>query len=233
MHDKERKAFISESHGVKMKSFAVIGLGRFGSSLALKLSELGAEVLAVDSRMSVVEEISEHVTQSVCGDFTDERVLRSLEIGSFDCAIVCISENIESSILITSLLKSQGVRYVVAKAKSELHAKVLRQIGADNVVFPEKDFGIKLAQNLCSSNILDFIELSDKFSIMEMKMPSAWVGKTLIELDVRKKYRINIVAVKDPESGFIDVSPNPSAPLEQGRILVVIGATEDIKKISK
>lgn len=216
-----------------MKSFAVIGLGRFGSSLAIKLSELGAEVLAVDDNMSVVEDISEKVTHAVSGDCTDEKVLRSLGIGNFDCAIVAMSENIESSILITSLLKSQGVPYVVSKAKSEIHAKVLRQIGADNVVFPEKDFGIKLAQSLRSSNILDFIELSDKYAIMEIKMPSSWVGKTLIELDVRKKYGINIVAVKDPDSGFIDVSPNPSVPFDSGRLLVVIGANEDIKKLTK
>ncbi|MBE6897204.1 MAG: TrkA family potassium uptake protein [Ruminococcaceae bacterium] len=216
-----------------MKTFAVIGLGRFGSSLAVKLSELGAEVLAVDGNMSIVEDISEKVTHAVAGDCTDEKVLRSLGIGNFDCAIVAMSENIEASILITSLLKTHGVPYVVAKAKSELHARVLRQIGADSVVFPEKEFGIKLAQNLSSSNILDFIELSDKYSIMEIKMPSAWVGKTLIELDVRRKYHINIVAVKDPGSDFIDVSPNPSVPLEANRFLVVIGANEDIKKISK
>jgi len=216
-----------------MKSFAVIGLGRFGSSVARRLCELGGEVLAIDDRLHAVENISDYVTQAVSGDCTDERVLSSLGIGNFDCAIVCISENIEASILITSLLKSQGVKYVVAKAKSELHAKVLRQIGADNVVFPEKDFGVKFAQNLRSSNILDFIELSDKYAIMEIKMPSSWVGKTLIELDVRKKFGINIVAVKDPDSGFIDVSPNPAAPLAEGRLLVVIGSNEDINKLTK
>ena len=216
-----------------MKTFAVIGLGRFGSSLAVKLSELGAEVLAVDGNMSIVEDISEKVTHAVAGDCTDEKVLRSLGIGNFDCAIVAMSENIEASILITSLLKTHGVPYVVSKAKSELHARVLRQIGADSVVFPEKEFGIKLAQNLRSSNILDFIELSDKYAIMEIKMPSSWVGKTLIELDVRKKFGINIVAVKDPESGFIDVSPNPAAPLAEGRLLVVIGSNEDINKLMK
>ncbi|MBQ1861975.1 MAG: TrkA family potassium uptake protein [Clostridia bacterium] len=216
-----------------MKSFAVIGLGRFGKSLAIKLSQLGAEVLAIDKNMSVVEDISEYVTQSVSGDCTDEKVLRSLGVRNFDCAVVAISENIEASIMITSALKTLEVKYVVAKAKSALHAKVLRQIGADRVVFPEADFGEKLAQGLLSANVLDFIELSDKYSIMEIKMPSEWSGKTLAELDVRKKYGINVVAVKDPETGFIDISPNPTSPLEKDRLLVVIGSDSDIKKLTK
>ena len=216
-----------------MKTFAVIGLGRFGTSLARKLSELGGEVLAVDKNMSIVENNSEYVTQAVMGDCTDERTLLSLGIKSVDCAVVAISENIEASIMITSLLKSIGVSYIVSKAKSEIHAKVLRQIGADSVVFPEADFGEKLAQSLRSSNILDFLELSDKYAIMEIKMPAEWAGKTLSELDVRKKYGINIVAVKEPGSGFIDVSPNPTVPLPEGRLLVVIGANDDIKKLTK
>ena len=218
--------------GLIMKSFAVIGLGRFGRSLAEKLGELGADVLAVDKNMAVVEDIGDFVTQAATGDCTDEKVLRTLGIKDFDCAVVAISENIEASIMITSALKSLGVGYIVSKAKSSLHAKVLRQIGADRVVFPEADFGEKLAQGLLSANILDFIELSDKYAIMEIKMPESWAGKTLAELDIRKKYGINVVAVKEPETGFIDVSPNPAKPLEKDRLLVVIGANDDIKKLS-
>ncbi len=216
-----------------MKSFAVIGLGRFGSSLARKLSELGGEVLAVDKNMTIVEGISDDVTQAVAGDCTDEKTLRALGIRNVDCAVVAIAENIEASIMITSLLKSIGVSYVVAKAKSKIHAKVLRQVGADKVVFPEADIGEKLAQSLLSSSILDFIELSDKYAIMEIKMPEDWAGKTLAELDIRKKFGVNIVALKDPSTGFIDVSPNPSSPLQVGRLLVVIGANDDIKKLAK
>ena len=216
-----------------MKSFAVIGLGRFGRSLAKKLGALGAEVLAIDKNMALVEDISDFVTQSAAGDCTDEKVLRTLGVKNCDCAVVAISENIESSIMITSVLKSLGVKYVVAKAKSSLHAKVLGQIGADRVVFPEADFGKKLAQGLVSSNVLDFIPLSDKYAIMEIKMPEDWADKTLAELDIRKKYGINIVAVKDPDSGYIDVFPNPAKPLEKDRLLVVIGSDGDIKKLTK
>jgi trk system potassium uptake protein TrkA len=216
-----------------MKSFAVIGLGRFGRSLAKKLADLGAEVLAIDKNITLVEDIGDQVTQAASGDCTDEKVLRALGVRNCDCAVVAISENIEASIMITSVLKSLGVRYIVSKAKSALHAKVLKQIGADRVVFPEAEFGEKLAQGLLSANILDFIELSDKYSIMEIKMPSDWAGKTLAELAVRKKYGINIVAVKDPGSGYIDVSPNPAEPLVKDRLLIVIGADSDIKKLTE
>ncbi len=216
-----------------MKSFAVIGLGRFGSSLAKKLGALGAEVLAIDKNMAIVEDMSDYVTQAAAGDCTDEKVLRALGVKNCDCAVVAISENIEASIMITSALKSLGVATVVAKAKSALHAKVLGQIGADRVVFPEADFGEKLAQGLVSSNVLDFIPLSDKYAIMEIKMPEEWADKTLTELDIRKKYGINVVAVKDADSGYIDVFPNPTKPLEKGRLLVVIGSDADIKKLTK
>ena len=216
-----------------MNSFAVIGLGRFGSNLAKHLTELGGEVLAVDEDMEIVDAISDSVSQAVCGDCTDERVLRSLGIENFDCVIVSMANNIESSILITSLVKSMGVGHVVAKSSSNLHGRVLRQVGADTVVFPERDMAEKVAQNLRVSNILDFIELSDEYAIAEIKLPESWVGKSLIELDVRRKYGINVVAVKNIKTDIIQVTLNPNTPFKEDDVIVVIGSNDDVQKLTK
>ena len=162
-----------------MKSFAVIGLGRFGNSLAKRLSSLGNEVLAIDNDMEHVQGVADFVTQAVAADALDESSLKSLGITEFDCVLVTISENVEASILITSMLKELGVKYVVSKAVTDLHAKVLRQVGADKVVFPDKDMAEKLAQNLTASSILDYIDLSDKYSIVEVETPKSWYGKSL------------------------------------------------------
>lgn len=212
-----------------MKQFAVLGLGRFGSSLAKTLYDLGHEVLAVDEREEAVQEISELVTHAVQADATDESALRSLGLRNFDVVIVSIGADIQSSILVTLIVKELGVKYVVAKAQSELHAKVLYKIGADRVVLPERDMGLRLAHNLVSSNVLDFIELSSDYSIVEVAALNEWQGKTLKDLNFRRKYGLNVIAIK--HNGEMNVSPRAEDIIEENDVLVVIGENEGITRL--
>lgn len=214
-----------------LKQFVVLGLGRFGSSLARTLFGLGHDVLAVDEREEAVQEISESVTHAVQADATDESILRSLGLRNFDVAIVAIGSNIQSSILISMIVKELGVKHVVAKAQSELHAKLLYKIGVDRVVFPERDMGIRLAHNLVSSNVLDFIELSSDYSIVEMAALDEWQGKTLKDLDFRRKYGLNVIAIK--RNGEMNVSPRAEEKIEENDVLVVIGDNERITRLEK
>lgn len=216
-----------------MKSFAVIGLGRFGRSLALRLASLGNEVLAIDYDMENVQAVADSVTHAVQTDALDESALKALGITEFDCILVTISEKVESSILITSMLKGLGVKYVVSKAVTELHAKVLKQVGADKVVFPDKDMAEKLAQNLTATSILDYIDLSDKYSIVEVEAPKTFFGKSLKQLNIRAVYGVNVVAIKKRYSDDINVSPLPDYVFVENDILVVIGTNEDINKLVK
>ncbi|SHE91437.1 MULTISPECIES: potassium channel family protein [Caloramator] len=214
---------------MKSKQFVVIGLGRFGSSIAKTLYSLGHEVLAIDIDEEVVQDISDHVTHAVQADATDEATLKSLGIRNFDIAVITIGSDVQSSVLVTLLVKELGVKYVIAKAQNELHAKVLYKIGADRVVFPERDMGIRVAHNLCSSNILDYIELSPDYSIMEVTALEEWEDKTLKELNLRTRYGINIMAIK--RGNDINISPAAEDTIKKGDILVVIGGTDDIKNI--
>lgn len=216
-----------------MESFVVIGLGRFGSVLAKSLHSMGNEVLAIDENPRLVQDISEYVTQAVTGDCRDENVLHAVDIKTFDCAVVAMSGNIEASVIITRLLKIAGVKYIVAKASSDLHADILSKVGADKIVFPERDMGIKMAQNLSSASVLDFIELSDKFSIVEVQIPQKWIGKSLRQLNVRADYGINVVAIKNSAKNLITVTIDPDKPFEATDILVVIGSNEDVTRIVK
>jgi trk system potassium uptake protein len=213
------------------KQFVVIGLGRFGTSIAKTLYSLGNEVLAIDPDEEIVQEISDSVTHAVQADGTDESALRSLGIRNFDVAVVTIGADVQSSVMVTLLVKELGVKYVVAKAVNELHAKLLYKIGADRVVFPERDMGIRVAHNLCSSNILDYIELSPDYSIMEVTAIEEWQGKTLKELNMRSKYGINVMAVK--RDNDINISPKADDVIRSGDVLVVIGGTEDLMVIEK
>lgn len=214
-----------------MKSFVIIGIGRFGSNLAKTLTELGHEVLAIDEDIKRIQEISNYVTNAVVCDYRDENALKSLGVKNFDCAVVAISNDIEANIFLTLMLKDIGVPYVVSKAVTDLHARVLKQVGADKVVFPEKDMGMKVAQSLTATNILDFIELSDEYTIVETKTPAKWVGKSLKLLELRTKYGINVVAIKNLINDYIDISPNPDYLFKEDDVLVIIGSNEDISKI--
>lgn len=208
------------------KQFVVIGLGRFGESVAKTLYSLGHDVLAIDMDEDAVQEISDYVTHAVQMDATDESALKTLGLRNFDVAVVTIGANIQASVMVTLLVKELGVKYIIAKGQSDLHAKVLYKIGADRVVSPEKDMGVRVAHNLVSASILDFIELSPDYSIMELRVLNEWSGKTLNELKLRSKYGINIMAVKKGEN--INIAPQADDILDKDDIIVAIGSANDL-----
>ncbi|AAM23498.1 trk system potassium uptake protein TrkA [Caldanaerobacter subterraneus subsp. tengcongensis MB4] len=212
-----------------MKQFVVIGLGSFGISLAKTLYEMGNDVLVIDKDEELVQSMAGLVTHAVRADATDENVLKSLGVKNFDVAIVAIGKNMESSIMITMLVKEMGVKYVIAKAHNELHARVLYKVGADRVVMPEKDMGIRVARNIFSSNLLDLIEFSKDYSIAEILPIEEWFHKTLKEIRMRERYGLNVIAAKKMNNEII-VSPGPDYVVDEGDILAVCGKNIDIKK---
>ncbi|MBM7615929.1 potassium channel family protein [Alkaliphilus hydrothermalis] len=214
-----------------MKQFIVVGCGRFGSSVAKTLYKMGHDVLAIDGNEETVQNISDEVTHAVQADATDEHALRSLGIWNFDVAVITIGSDIQASIMATLIVKEMGVKFVVAKAQNELHAKVLYRIGADRVVFPERDMGIRVAHNLVSNNILDYIELAPDYSIMEITALDEWIDNTLIEANIRSKYGINVMAIK--HGNEINVSPTAKDVIHKGDVLVVIGHNNDLKKLER
>lgn len=209
----------------------VIGLGHFGYSVAETLFKLGNDVLAIDSSEEIVQSISDKVTHAVQADATDENTLRSLGIRNFDVAIIGMGSDMQSSMLITLLVKELGVPYVVVKSTNQLCAKVLYKIGADRVVYPERDMGIRVARNLASSNILDYIELSPDYSMAEITAEEDWCSRSLRELDLRARYGINIVAIKRGED--IKISPNADDKILPGDVLAVIGTYSDLNRMGK
>ena len=214
-----------------MKTFVVIGLGRFGTAVATELCELGHEVLAIDASEEGVQQVADRVTHAVAGDARDPAVLRALGVRNYDCAIVAVGDDVGNSALITLNLKEIGVKRVICKAQSHVHRKVLEKIGADRVVFPEHEMGVKLAQGLSSSNVLNFIELSEDFGIVETTVPRDWLGKNLIELNVRARYKVNIIAVRKKGQEEFNVTPGPSTIMEAGDAVVALGRTEDVNRL--
>ena len=212
-----------------MKQFAVIGLGRFGSSLARALADSGNDVLAVDMLEERIRPLANVLTHVVQADATDEEVLRSLGIRNFDCCIVTISSNLQSSILVTLMVKELGVPLVVAKARDDQHGKVLQRIGADRIVFPERDMGVRLAHNLISGNIRDHIELSPDNSIAEIIARDKLVGKNLRQLDLRSRFGLNVLAIK--HGNRISITPRAEDTIAEGDILVVIGPNDGIRRL--
>lgn len=211
------------------KQFAVLGVGSFGESVAVELQNLGCEVIAVDNDMERIEEIADSVSYAMRADFGEPEVIRSLGARNLDGVIVAVAENMESSIMATLVSKEIGVPYVMAKAKTDLHATVLRKIGADAVIFPEVDMGKRIAKTLASANFADWLSLSPDYSIVEIKIPEKWVGKSLIELDVRRVHAVNVVAIKTGDD--VEVNPDPARKLEEGMIMVLVGANEALEKI--
>lgn len=206
-----------------MKSYIVIGLGRFGSEVSRKLCEFGCEVLAMDTNSELVQQFSNEVTHAVVGDARDKEVLRALGAREFDCAIVAIGDSLADSVLATMNLKELGVPYVVCKAHDETHRQVLKKLGADRVMIPEQENASRLARSLSSPNVLDYIELSEDYGIIEVPAPDRWLEKSLQELNVRAKLGVNILAVK--RAGGITVSPAAQFRISVGDILVVLGDT--------
>lgn len=212
-----------------MKSFAVIGLGRFGTSVATTFMNLGQEVLAIDVDQERVDYIAETVTQAAKLDALDENSLKSLGIRNFDVVVVAIGKDIQASILVTVILKEMGVKKVVAKAQTELHGKVLERVGADKVVYPEWEMGVKVAKALVSKNILEQIDISPEYSLMEMQVPLIFINKTLEESAARNKYGISILAIR--RGNDIIISPGAAQVMLEGDILVVIGKYENCKNL--
>lgn len=215
----------------KRKSFLVIGLGRFGTSLATALMEAGQEVLGVDVDPVVVQRLSSHLTHVVTLDSANEEALASLGIGNFDATIVATSSNFEASILLTLMLNRLGARYVLAKADTEQQADVLKRVGADRVVQPARDAGLRLAHQLISPNVLDYLSMRPGLSVAEVHAPEFMAGKTLAELDVRRRYRITILLIKNGNRFLI--SPDPDDRINRGDRLVVVGRDEDIARLQE
>jgi trk system potassium uptake protein len=216
---------------IMKKSYAVIGLGRFGGSICRTLTDEGMEVLAIDVNEERVNEYAMIASHAVVGDTTDENVLKSLGIRNFDHVIVAIGDNIQSSILTTLILKELGVARITVKAQNDYHEKVLRKIGADHVVHPERDMGKRIATNMASSNVVDYLQLSDEHSIVEIVANGKLSGHTIIDLDIRKKYGLNIVAIKRGEE--IIVSPQAKETIYLNDVLIVIGNDTDIDRFEK
>lgn len=213
------------------KQFVVLGLGSFGASVAVTLQKLGCDVVAVDQDMELVTEIAEKVTYAIQADIENPRLLESLGSKNFDGMVIGSSENLEGSILATLAAREMGIPYILCKAHDERHARVLRKIGADAVVFPEEEMGRKIAKNLVSANLADWIELSPDYSIVETAIPKRWIGKTLKELDVRRTYEVNVVGLKEEEEGRVEITPDPDMPLKEGMILMLIGANKALERI--
>lgn len=213
----------------RKKQFLVLGLGRFGSSVARHLSEMGHEVLAVDTDQESVDDVAPYVTQAVVADATDEEVLASFEPSSFDAAIVSIGSNVANSTLVSLLCKEAGVKLVVAKASDELHAKVLRKIGVDRVIFPERDMGIRLAKSLVIPGVHELMDIGGDYQIAEIALPASWSGKTLAQLNVRRVYNLSVLAVT--RAGKMIASPGADTALMAGDTLLVLGKQEDIDEL--
>lgn len=216
-----------------MKTFAVIGLGRFGMAAVSRLFEMGCEVLAIDRNMELVNMVADRSTRAICGDAKEESVLRAAGIRNYDCVIVAIGDDITDSVLITLMLKEMGIGKVVCKARDNQHKKVLDKIGADMVVIPEQDAGIKTVVGLVSNNLMDIIDLSDEYSICDSPIPNGWIGKSIGKLSVRKKYGVNIVAVKNSiDKRDVNIAPEPDYIFKETDIVVLVGKTSVINALN-
>ena len=213
------------------KNIIVLGLGRFGYAVATRLAQKGAYVTAVDSSYKTVEKIASLVSSSVQADITEELALKSLGINNYDAAIIATGSDLEASIEATLICKDSGINQVIAKASSESHARILEKIGADYIVFPEADTAERLARSLVGPNLLEVIEFSDEFSIIEVKAHKSWLGKNLIDLDFRNEYQMNVVAFERDGQMIIDF--DPSLEIEENDILVLIGTSENAKELEK
>ncbi|MDW7657750.1 MAG: TrkA family potassium uptake protein [Bacillota bacterium] len=212
-----------------MKSFVVLGLGRFGKTILSNLYEMGHDVLGVDEDERLVQEYSNHATQTIQANITNDDFLRSIEIQNFDAVVVAVGNNMPVSIMATVLLKELGAKYIVVKAQEDLQEKILYRIGADKVILPERDIGIKVARNLADDNRFDMIEIFADHSIINISPPKSWQGKTLGELAVRAKYGVNIIAVKDADSSY--EIPTASTTVNKESILTIMGANSALRRI--
>lgn len=216
----------------KSRSFAIIGLDRFGQTLATNLARTGHQVLVIDPDDNLVTALSDIVTNAVVGDPTNDAVLRAAGVHEYDCAVIATASRLSDSVLTTINLKDLGVGQIVARAASDQHGRVLEKLGVDMVVFPERDMGEKLVGILDRNNVLEYIEFSDRHSIVEIPVPENWIGKSIAQLDIRREYNVTVLAVNNPEGGM-DITPDPSKPFSSGETIALLGENEAIDKITK
>ncbi len=211
------------------KTYAVFGLGRYGRAVAEELVKNGAEVIAVDSNEELVNEAAQTIPVCKCADVTDPEVIDRLDIADVDVVIIAMANSLEATVMAITLCKEAGVKTVIAKCVEEMHGKIFQRVGADRVVFPEKEAGTRLGKNLLSSGFVDIVELSKDVSMVELEIKPHWLGKNLIELNLRKKYAINVVAILKGEE--VVTSIDPETPLENGMKLIVIADTNKLEKL--
>ena len=211
------------------KTYAVFGLGRYGIAVARELVHNGVEVIAVDMDERIVNAAADELPICKCADITDPEVIRQLGISNVDVVIIAMANNLEASVMAVTLCKEIGVKTVIAKSANEMHQMILNRVGADKVVFPENESGIRLAKNLLSSGFVDMVSLAKYVSMIELDVKPEWVGKNLIELNLRKKYSINVVAIRKGEAVSVDIDPH--APLQADDKLIVIANTEKLAKL--
>lgn len=214
-----------------MKSYVVVGLGRFGAEVARQLCALGCEVLAMDLSAELVQQIAPDVTHAVVGDGQDKEVLKALGVRDMDCAIVAIGDDLAASVLVTMNMKELGVPSVVCKAYDDTHRRVLNKLGADRVVIPEKEYAFRLARSLSSLNVLDYIELSEDYGIVEVPAPKSWWEKSLKDLNIRAKLGVNILAIR--RDGKINVSPGAEYRFMQGDVVVILGDSKALETVQR
>lgn len=225
------------------RQFAVIGLGRFGYSVAETLIKKGYEVLAIDTNEDQIEAVSDFATYAVQCDATDERALKAVSIQNVDVAVVSIGENIEASILIVMTLKELGVKEIIAKAVTPLHGKILTNMGVTEVIYPERDAAVRLAHRLIAPNVLEYLELAQGYSIEEIEVPGQFVGKPMKEASIRTSYGINVIAIKRRVTKLVrgewksveemNVNPDAEDILQKGDVMVIVGKEEDLDRLSK
>lgn len=211
------------------KSYAVFGLGRYGIAVATELADNGAEVIAVDCDERIVNAAAAELPICKCADITDPEVIRQLGISNVDVVIIAMANNLEASVMAVTLCKEIGVKTVIAKCANEMHQKILSRVGADKVVFPENESGIRLAKNLLSSGFVDMVSLAKNVSMIELDVKPEWRGKNLIELNLRKKYSINVVALRRGDMVSVDIDPHE--PLSDQVKLIVIANAEKLSKL--
>jgi trk/ktr system potassium uptake protein len=219
------------------RSFAVIGLGRFGSTMATTLAELGHDVIGIDTNEDNVRVLADHISLSMQLDATDEKALRASGIQDVDVAVVSIGEHIESSLMVVTLLRELGIKEIVAKAVTPLHGRILEKLGVGRVVFPEREMAVRVAHSLVVANVLDYIELSDKFSIAEIPAPPEFTGKTLREIGLRSRFGLTTIAIKraskSGDGDFTNVAPGPDDVVEAGDVLALLGSNERIGQLDQ
>jgi len=212
------------------KTYAVFGLGRYGRAVARELVDSGADVLAVDMNESIVNGAATELPMCKCADITDAEALRQLGISNIDVVIIAMASNLEASVMSIALCKEAGVPTVIVKCGNDMHKKIFLRVGADKVVFPENESGIRLAKNLLSSGFVDVIELSREVAMVELAPRPEWIGKSLIDLNLRKKYALNVVAIREGDEVRVDI--DPAAPISDGMKLIVIANTKKLDRLN-